>query len=417
MKYYLFLTTFIRGIGGGHIYTVNKMVFLREKGYDVGFFHGDVKFGKLEIEALKPYLQNGDNHLQYPAYYFSKKIQERVLASICEAIPQNCTEVVIESQTISCSTWAELIAARVGAKHLAYLLGENVNIRTRELYRFFKFKLDRRELAGIGEKTLPMLFEGWQRVPASERYFLRAYSSNVVADVPYLSLRDIPQSDVVIGSIGRLDKLTLLESLNDIFAFANANIDKTITLLLIGGGTDKTIKDIRKRFKNTPNVRLHITGNIYPIPLELLMLPDVFVSAAGSCRVSSELGKLTISMDVNDLKPIGIVGITTDNTLFRKREPVVRLVDWFDAILIKKEYKSEISIPKDILKKYDYSSHLEFLTQGSSTKEFFDISHSRLSFRDFFEKAFIVLLGIDLYFKLKQRVISPVWMKLKSHTN
>lgn len=414
MKYYLFLTSLIRNIGGGHIYTRNKINFLQDKGFRVGFFHADIQHGEIVIQDLLNYKNNCDNHLQYPTYFFSKKIQKEVVTSICNRIPDDHTEIIIESQTVICATWGELIAKRVNAKHFIFLLSEHHYLRNKNVFNFFKFKLDRKELVGIEKKSLSLLFDGWYNISEMESYFLTAHCTNVLEDISYPKLSQISQSDYTIGSIGRIDKLFMVETMKQVAEFVKLHPHKSFTLLLIGGSTNKNAGEVIKSlFKSTNNVKVFITGLIYPVPVELVLIPDVFVSTAGSCIVSNSVGKLTISIDNNDFKPIGIYGKTTDNILFRSNEPDVSLNELLDSILIRRMFKSKISYrKKDLPLNYDYSDHLEFVRRSDILKEYFDISKAKLSFIDWIEKIGLVLFGRALYPKVI-RLFSPIWIKIK----
>ena len=102
MKLYIFLTTLIRGIGGGHIYTLNKIHYLTGLGWDTRFLHADVKAGRIVIEELRQYEKMGEQHLQRPPYMFSSTKQIHVLDKLVELLDLKHTydEIVIESQTI-----------------------------------------------------------------------------------------------------------------------------------------------------------------------------------------------------------------------------------------------------------------------------------------------------------------------------
>lgn len=415
MKYYLFLTTLIRNIGGGHIYTRNKIKYLQEQGYVVDFYHANIRVGEIVVQDLLKYENNCDSHLQYPAYFYSKKTQNKVAISLCSIIPDECTEIIIESQTVNSATWGELIAKRVNAKHFIFLLSEHHHLRNSSIFNFFKYKLDRKELAGIEKKSLSLLFEGWYSISEVESYFLTAHCTNVLEEISYPKLSQIPQSDYTIGSIGRIDKLFMVEAMKQIARFVNLHQHKTFTLLLIGGSSDENAGDaIQNIFKSADNVKVFITGLIYPIPVELVLIPDVFVSTAGACIVSNSVGQLTISMDNNDFKPIGIYGRTTDNILYRSNEPEVSLNELLDSTLIRRIYQSKIIYSKkDLRINYDYSDHLEFVRRSDASKEYFDISKGKLSFKDRIEKIGQELLGKTRYSKVVRR-LSPIWMKLKS---
>ena len=418
MKYYLFLTSLIRSLGGGHIYTRNKIKYLQNIGYEVNFFHANIKRGEIIVQELIPYINNCDSHLQYPCYFFSRKVQDEVISKICNIFPRDCNEIIIESQTLICSTWGEMIARRLNAKHFVYLLSEVQYLRNSTIYDFMKFKLNRKELAGIQHKSLSILFKDWQSIKDEESYYLLANCTNVVEEIPYSNLSSLPKSEYTIGSIGRIDKLFLFESLRSIREFIKLYSITTFTILLIGGASQKkAIKKITKLFKNIANVKIFITGLIFPIPLELVLVPDVYISTAGSCYVSSEVGKLTISVDTNDLKPIGIVGKTTDNVLFRSGESEISLIDLLESILIKNNYKSLEATKKfKGNTNYDYGDHIEFLLKSNNSKKYFDISKAGLGFRDRIEKLLLSFFGLNLTPKIFE-ILSPVWMKLSKRVN
>ena len=414
MKFYLFLTSLIKNIGGGHIYTVNKIKYLESKGFMVDFYHADIRHGGIVINDLVSYENNCDFHLQYPPYIFSKKTQKNIVDAICEKIPKDCGEIIIESQTIICATWGELVANQLKAKHFIFLLSEHHNLHNEDIFEFFKYKLNRGELAGIQKKSLPMLFKGWYELRENEKYFLLAHCYNSLKNIPYSEIKKVPKSDYTIGSIGRIDKLYMIKILQLINVFAKNHPDKTFTLLIIGGSSNKNdTKKIYKIFKNTDNFKVFITGLIYPIPVELVLIPDVFVSTSGSCRVSHSIGKTTIPIDNSDFKPIGILGETTNNTLYRSEEIDSSIDNLLNDILFLKKYNSNVNFREsDFDINYDYSDHLEFVKRSDNSKVYFDISKAKLSLIDWIEKTGLVIFGSALYPEVV-RLLSPIWMKLK----
>lgn len=387
-KLYIFLSTLIRGIGGGHIYTLNKMNFLQEHGYDTLFIHGNVKKGSIVIEDLLKFEHYCDDALQYPSYTYPSRKQHQILDHLLTYIPDKYDEYIIESQTISCSTWGELLAAKLpNCKHIVYLLGEHIKIENKQMFDFFLFKLKRKELIGIGKLSLKKLFTGWKVIEDAECYALPAYCTNSLTNKQYSHIEDIPKGDITIGYIGRTDKIFVEKSIDSIIQFCNAHLNKKFTILFIGGcNNPKVEKRIRLRFKHCKNVNVFITGIIFPIPANLVLLGDLYLATAGSCRIPSKLGITTISHDANDGLPIGIFGQTTTNSLFRAaNEPPLNLVSLLDSILIKKEYQNK-AIPniKDIVEdeKFDFSEHITFIQDSEHQYNYFDISKARLSFSE-----------------------------------
>ena len=59
MKKYVFITFAAAGIGGTQIYVRNKLLFLREKGYDVTVIVTEPPGGqKVVVKELEPYVKN-----------------------------------------------------------------------------------------------------------------------------------------------------------------------------------------------------------------------------------------------------------------------------------------------------------------------------------------------------------------------
>lgn len=398
MKLYIFLTTLIRGIGGGHIYTLNKIHFLTNLGWETRFLHADVKKGDIVIEELKQYEKIGNQHLQRPPYMFSKECQSNVLDDLVKLleIRSNYEEIIIESQTIDCALWGELLAKRLQAKNFVFLLGELQRTKNKVVYDFWKFKLARKELYGIGKNSLKNLLSGWSIDGLDLDYSLDAYCSNSLADIKFNSMQMLPNSDYKIGMIGRIDKVFVEYSLVKILEFAQLHLDKTILIVLIGGSTNRRkTKEIQNRIKKQRNVKCYITGLIYPIPVELVRKLDVFISTSGSCNVSYDLGKLTISCDIHDFQPIGILGITTQNIMFRSpNEPPLDLAILLDEILIRNKYCEE---PKQFVPiSIDYSTHLKALYGSLQDKKYFNFSTPHFHCRELIILIATKVLGIKI---------------------
>lgn len=395
MKKYIFLTTLIRGIGGGHIYTLNKIKYLVSVGYSCEFIHADVLSGNIEIHELAQYANNKDENLQYPPYMYTKNEIEVTLNNIIGIIGDvsNCKEVVIESQTINCALWGELLASRLHAIHFVFLLGELVKTRNQMVEDFWKFKLKRHELYGISPNTIKNLFKDSMSKQIGGNVQLKAKCTNTLSDIKYLNKKSIIQTDYTIGSIGRADKMFIPRALRDIVRYARIHNDKTFCFILIGGATNKRYeKKLLKIVDKIENISIHITGLIYPVPVELVQMPDVFVSTAGSARLSERLGIPTITYDIHDFKPIGILGYTTNNVLNRSRqEPPVDIFNLLDDVLMYKKYTKILKTFTEVV--FTYEEHLQALAACSKQRNYFDTSKARLDNVERFYKLLCHVFG------------------------
>lgn len=401
---YIILTPIIKDVGGGQIYALNKVHFLRKCGFDTYIFHAGI--GKsIVIEEMRQYSNCKIDEMKFPAQYYSCRKQNRILNRIKDKIQfkESQNEIYIESHTVTCATWGELFAEHLFAKHIIFLLSEYPKIESSDYFKFLHYKFERRELAGISKTSLKTLFSNWMTIDEGKCYRLLAFCSNVLGNITYKVNLPFDKYDYVIGSIGRLEKPFLLQAIRDISYFANKYKDKKILLVLIGGSSKSYTRKIIKEASKIDNLSLHITGNIYPIPISLINKIHVFVSVAGSCKVSTVLGKLTISYDVNDLSPIGIVGYTTRNTVYRANgEPIISLTSILEDIFIYKKYKENaIPVNVDGLNDFDFTPHIDFISDGEKCGNAYKINLIRLSVRDKLKIICIKSLGINVFYYLK----------------
>lgn len=414
MKCYIFITTFIRYIGGGHIYTVNKMKYLQSLGWNTYFFHANVGDEPVYVKDLERYVESYDTHLQFSCFLFSRKEREEVINRLCTFLPQgHDIQFYIESQTLNCSTWGELLAKRINGRHIIFYLSEHGILKNLLMLNFYKFKLDRKELFGITNKTLSNLFGDNYLLKQNERYTLIATCSNSLADISCTFLAKIPKADFVIGSIGRINKPFLPCAVDDIVTFAKKYNDKSFLVILIGASCKGIYyKKISSIIKKQKNVSLYVTGEMYPIPVSLVKYPQVFISSSGSCLTSSQLGKITISYDGNDFKPIGILGYTTKNVLFRDpNEKVVPLSTLLEAVLIKKEYLNRNI--EFIEEKITFPAHLECLSKTQKDKRYFDFySCNNLSIKEQLINWTFKIMGFKLGYEiilLKRKIFNIIF--------
>ncbi len=403
MKRYIILAATIKNIGGAENYLQSKLRWLRENGWnaDLIFYN--------EGPVLIPYLKDCHyciKELMHPTYYYNKKRRNRIRREILSIVCDKTYDyIVIESTVVDLSTWGELLASAIGAKHFIFSLQELDIINNRSLADYIQFKYNRRELAGIARDSIKnMLASFGMIIPEDKSYQLIATTQGVLEeyDHPITKLLNEMTYDHVIGSISRLEKPFVLPTIRAVVDYIKTDSKHQYVLLLIGEaakGSDSR-KIIEEFCKDIPNLTLFITGYLYPIPIALVQSCDVFLSSSGSAGVSARCGIPTISIDGNDLMPIGVVGYTTNSRLFRTIEPVRPICEYLNEILEQKKYPKTSFQPKA---KPDYSSHMQFIKQSCKEQHYYDVSKLCWNKEQRLQRLLMPVLGPKWYHKLISR--------------
>ncbi len=378
MKYYIIFQPSIKSIGGEEMYTRNKIISAREQGYTPIVIHEN-KGSRIFVEELRPFLKNYSILFKLPPSVFPKIILRKVIHKMLSWIPDyNEGECIIESHEVTGAEWAELLAAHIKAKHLAYMLLEHHCLNEYQ-YRFFKYKYDRKELVGITSETVPQMFEPY--IPNIEGYFLKAYCNNTLADIDFDEKLKVGQADYTIGTIGRTNKEYVQPMLKAVIEFILQHKEKYFNFIYVGGAQDKdSEKNVIKKLSNISNLKFYLTGLIYPIPIGLVKQMDVCLASAGSCMISDNCGIPTIAIDGNDYKGIGIFQKTCVHSLFRgENEPAIELEHFLNEVLIDKKFHKE---DKTIFFEPDFTEHWAFVQKMSDKREYYDVRKIKYSFRN-----------------------------------
>lgn len=390
MKKYVILTPSIRDIGGAQMYVRNKIVYLQNRGWIVDLI--SAQKGIVYISELKKY-DLIIPELNFNCYYYSKKKQEKVVSIIVKRIlDNNYDEIVIESTCISESTWAEVVAERCKARHFTFLLQEDNKLTSYMDKEFVKFKFARKELASINVQSLYNMFASFYPISMEEssKYYLPAWCNNVEEDIDSEWIYKIKERkyDFLVGCLSRLDKPFIMPSLKSFINYVNKYPDKRFLFVMLGGAPHGSgiEKNIRLIFQPIKNAELIITGYIFPVSTRLLEMFDVFFTSAGSSRVCMRSGVPTITIDGNDFMPIGVLGRTTNNLLFRDKEKEIPLDFSYimDKVLVDKTFL-KLSTSYNF-QQLDFSSHDVFLKNMikpklyfSYKKPFLEVSEKKLS--------------------------------------
>ena len=173
------LTNALGGLGGGQFYVRNKVLWLQEHGWDVFVYESSE--GGRDVSIVIPELQQwADNNIPalfYPPSYHNHQIQEKVIKQVMGCVSKKYDTIVVESNTIPLSLWGEMVASRLSARHIVFLIGECVKINTAGIYEFYKNKHRRNELFSINAQAYKNLFQDFCEIQDSDvRFFLRRLS-------------------------------------------------------------------------------------------------------------------------------------------------------------------------------------------------------------------------------------------------
>lgn len=400
---YVFFMTSIQNMGGAQMYVRSKMLWLREKGWNVDVIFS--KGGNIIIPEFKK-CNMLVPELSFFCYLYSSRRKSKVCNKLIKFInADKFDKVIIETSGLPNSSWGELVASILGCKHIVYSLQEKEIIPNYEVAKYLKFKLDRKELAGITDSSLYHLFKPYFEIEKSSSYYLIAHSINGAEDIDSPLCTKIIESsfDYVIGSIGRLDKPYLIKNIEEVLIHAKSNPLKLYLLLLIGDAPKGTTyrKRIESMCKNVSNVELIITGYMYPLQRSLIRLCDVCFSSAGSAKISKDEGVPTISIDGRDYLPIGVLGYTTNMLVFREFEIPRPLSNYLDDILVKKMYqKNSVDYSNN---KPDYSDHISFIENSSIDLEYYKVESLKLNdWKDLRIKIILSIIGPRLYLEISK---------------
>lgn len=400
-KKYIIITPRITNMGGAQMYVRNKNIYMQENGWDVEIIStqkGMIYIGDLQkFDCVIP-------ELGFNIYLYPESKQNRILNNIINRVLQkHYDEIIIESTCTAESTWAEVLAHKIGAKHFFFNLQEQDVVKSQIIQDFLRFKYNRRELVGIAPTSLYNLFLPFAPINIDKSYRLPAYCNNVVEDIECPLLKEINTTnyDYVVGCLSRLDKPFIMPALNDFIIYLNKHTDKKYLFLMIGGAPEGSSYEqkIRDLFKNISNVDIIITGYMFPIPSKLLDICNAFFTSAGSVWVCMRSGIPTISYDANDFRPIGIIGRTTQNALMRAdNEPEQDFSQLMDDILENIKYGKEPQIQQ--INKPDFSSHDEFIKSMLSQREYFSFDNAKKNKQEKILSACLWLIGAENYKKL-----------------
>lgn len=370
---FVMLENNLTGMGGGQMYTRNKTVYMRQHCFDTFVFSGMV--GSVIIKELGQYKRFIFPELASSPLVYSAKMVHHTVEKI-SLILEGYDRLIIESGSGHMALWGEILAKRLSCKHMVHLLEERNDLVVPEEYLdFYRFKLSRKELSGITQESLKMLFRYSSEINEVNSYALSSVCQNVVSDTVHFDQSKLKKNAITLCTIGRLEKKYVQVAAEAFCKVAKSHTNDAFNVIFVGGTEEKHVVTMLKRFfRGCNNVSLFFTGYIYPIPINLFDCVDVFVSSAGSAGVSYRQNRPTISVDGNDSKAIGVLGYTTQRGLYRDTEAKQDVTELIEKILYSDYLKEFKFIPTQNFPSLDVLDvHLDFLSSSSSEAEYYPV--------------------------------------------
>lgn len=388
------------------MYQYNKLKFMKAHGYETYLFYAVP--GKIIIKEIEDVAQIGCLNLinTDPRILSQKEIQKK-LSEMSFILGYESTELIIECCNKTTSLWGEMLAEKLHGFSYSLILDEKIGSIDNQLKAFFGYKREKNELKGVKNETYEMIFTG-EKVPNKYQYCLPIAGNNVVADVEHKNPVET-NYDLKICSIGRLDKEYVLTLVDQVVLYAkNSNLE--ILFCVIGDSPNDLDKErVKEKLKSVENIHLYLYGSVYPIPEKLLNEFDVFISSAGSARVSGDRAIPTITIDARDHMAIGIYQYETNNTVFRQDEPKVSISEKLSYLVENyEEIRSKLYVKPEVDFDAVFSKHLEYYKSHDNTGEYFEVLSMKLSKGKMIEKLLYSVFGANIYEKIRKFVFSRI---------
>lgn len=405
-KLYVILGQSILYYGGAQIYYINKKKYLEKLGWTVKIFSFHT-VGPIIYSEFNAYRDLIIPELSLPLYYFTASARSRLLGKIESYMDAGSyNEIVIESNWIGSAEWGELLASRLKARHVIYLLSET-NQADLSL-DFLKYKLDRGELSGISDHVIRSLFQDENEVREDLIHPILAGSfclsspsekeDQVLSNLLYRKL------DYTISYYGRIEKLSC-KTLSEICDFVKS-IKKDVLFIGLGYNNTQELARFEEIVGGAPdNMRIEFVPAMVNVPKSFFELSDVIIASAGCARVAAQQKAFTITVDTEKDDPIGILGITTSYTTSNPNPTNASLQGLLKDILIQNNYrKDDIDISEyEAAREKAVEEFIKFI-EPKNEKTYYDFENRVVmkAFNYFTIRMFVFrLLGFEVVAKLR----------------
>ena len=388
---YLLITPSIANLGGAQLYILRRAKYLSENGYAVKIivsthnpqnFILENQFERIPVLFLKD--------LQKPFSLYSIKKLDRIIQNV-KSFLSDVESGIIETSSLETAVWGELFAKTINWKHIIYLLADPKISQYIFYpgYHFFEYKLNKRELYGTAEQTLPLIFG--KPVEKDKNLFVNVpFDTGELAElsVPPGAIRNIGKNSFVIGTICRLEKTYLKPFIDSCIYFAEKHKKKSITLI-VAGGSEKPklfnqLKDLySNRSLNISNLIILFPGYIKVLGKDFFNALDVFVGMGTASINAISQSCATLNIDPITNQCSGIFGIDINNFGYPQNGIIFKIEDKLEELMLDPEIMeaSKLKGLELFLKEYSVESSfkkLEFLINFSADK--FEYYPFRFSF-------------------------------------
>ena len=372
-------------MGGGQIYTRNKALYLRSKGWNVSLY--TARSGKLYLNEINDFKHDVIPELESIPFIIPAEKVNHIIDYILEN--NYDSDTIIESCKDVNAIWGELIAKKCSGKHVFFCLDEEFPKYHKWFTKFLRFKIKRHELVGIEKKSISMMKpeKSIDEIWKCQDHLDFLCNNYIDKEGKKISLKDT-NFDIKFGCISRLNKSYIIPMVKQLSTFAKNHLDKRICLYIVGGSNkDDALKcKINNVATQANNLRIIFLGAMSPIPQKIIDIVDYFIGTAGSATMTAMAGKITIAVDTRDASPLGIRfydlrGISTgpyknEGAFF----PYKDLSQYIEHIVFDtnkelleediRKYAQEMRPKFDFMIAFD--KHMDYIEQSVKEKDFFE---------------------------------------------
>lgn len=367
-KTYIFVAETIYGLGGSQRYILDKSKWLNDQGWNVHFVFSSLGEEVLDFSCVTAH--------HFPLLMCRPAIvPKRTVTNLIDELKANLNKgsfVVVESSSYDYAFWGELIAKELKAKHLIFDLDEVPPRLSKDEIEFFRFKLERGELACITTSCLRRVFPEMTEQELSQ-YILVAYMGDAVEDIPF-DTTSLPEADFRIGLVSRLDKNFVSNVFDEVARFSRDFPELRISFLIVGDTNNEALlHSLFSSVENIDNLDVIRYGFMAPIPRNLIKSFDLAVAKSGCAWACARNGIPTAVYSMDTDEAMGILGIDFDHSPARSDGEPKNLCAIIQSVLIDRlcDGKDIVSmLPSEEVK---FDKHFNFLNASVKTESYWEV--------------------------------------------